>query len=568
MAKSTRTKAEPAAPAVDPGEWELRPWLLAGLLALAGLAVHFLSDGWEADTIPWRMALTALAFFGPIAAAFTLERDRYVEPAIFAGAVGLVMAGIAWRATSAGDRYSDEQFWVAAGVVSVGLALPLFQAGFHRRRFAVAYAEVHGEAWSDAICAAGALAFTGVSWALLAILDQLFQLVGIELIGDLMNDGWFGWAFSGAAFGAGLGTLRNQAKILGTLQTVAMLVLSILAVPLALGLLVFVVALVATGGNALWNATDSATPVLLACAVGALGLGNAILRDADAEMSGNRVLRYAALVLCLAILPLTVFAAISMGARIAQHGLSPERLWGLVAVAVAVAFGLAYLVAVVRGRKGSWREQVRRANLHLAAAVCVVAFVLALPILDFGAVSARNQLARLETGAVAPDSFDYSALRWDFGDAGRKALATLAKSGNAKVAELASAALAQRERIYTAPGQPVRLAADIDVRMQPANDALLRQVRDYLAGAPYLCDARCVALDLGPAEGTEGLRRVAIVEGSGYQVVIVGPGTQGVQAPEVAPAAVPLGEASRVEIREVPARYVFVDGKPVGPPID
>src|SRR5690606_14796109 len=163
------------------------------------------------------------------------------------------------------------------------------------------------------------------------------------------------------------------------------------------------------------------------------------------EMSGNRVLRIAALVLCLAILPLTVFAAISMGARIGQHGLSPERLWGVIAVAVACAFGLAYLVAVIRGRKAGWRERVRQANLHLAVAVCGAASVLALPIFDFGAISARNQVARLEAGKVTPDNFDYAALRWDFGDAGRTALARLAKSGNAKVAELAGAALAQSE---------------------------------------------------------------------------------------------------------------------------
>src|SRR5690606_40109995 len=120
------------------------------------------------------------------------------------------------------------------------------------------------------------------------------------------------------------------------------------------------------------------------------------------EMTGNRVLRIAALVLCLSILPLTVFAAISMGARINQHGLSPERLWGLVAVAVACAFGLAYLVAVIRGRKAGWRDRVRQANLHLAAAVCVVAFLLALPIFDFGATSTRNQPARLESGWATP----------------------------------------------------------------------------------------------------------------------------------------------------------------------
>src|SRR5690606_22529153 len=147
-------------------DWPLRPWLLAGLLAAAGLLVHLTSDDGAAETIPWRMALAALFVFGPLAAAFTLEHNRYREPAIFAALVGLVMAGIAWRASSAGDHYPDAQFWIGAGIVSVALALPLFQAGFHRRRFAIPYPEVHAHAWNDALSGAGALLFTGISWAL------------------------------------------------------------------------------------------------------------------------------------------------------------------------------------------------------------------------------------------------------------------------------------------------------------------------------------------------------------------------------------------------------------------
>lgn len=549
---------------IDDTDWPLRPWLLAGLLAIAGLLVDLTSDGGEAETIPWRMALAALFVFGPVAAAFTLERNRYIEPGIFAALVGLVMAGIAWRATSAGDHYPDPEFWVAAGVISVALALPLFQANFHRRRFAIPYPEVHAHAWNDALSGAGALAFTGVSWVVLAILSKLFQLVGIDLIDTLIDKSWFAWMFSGAAFGAALGTLRNQLKILGTLQSVVMLVLSLLAVPLALALLVFLVALVATGGQALWNATDSATPVLLACAVGAFGLGNAILRDADADMSGNRVWRYAALMLCLAILPLTVFAAISMGARIGQHGLSPERLWGLVAVAVACAFGVAYLVAVVRGRKAGWRQRVRQANLHLAAVVCGVALILALPIFNFGAISARNQIARLESGAVTPNKFDYAALRWDFGDAGRKALARLAKSGTAKVAELAQATLTQEQRVYHAEAFN-KTRAEYDLRVQPDDPALRKLVLDYLVANPYRCEHSCVAIDLGSAEA--GKRQIALINESSYERVVLPDGTSGVDSAKY-PAPPKLGSASKVEVRTVERRYIFIDGRPIDPPLD
>jgi hypothetical protein len=333
--------------------------------------------------------------------------------------------------------------------------------------------------------------------------------------------------------------------------------------------------MIVSGPQVRWDATRSATPILLLCAAGAWVLANAILRDADDEMSGNRVLSWAAFALALAILPLTVFAAVSLGTRIGQHGLSPERLWGLIAIAVACLYGLAWLVALVRGWKGSdWRERLRRANLHLAAAICVIAFVLALPILDFGAVSARNQVARLESGAVSPEDFDYSALRWDFGDAGRRALARLEKSDNAKVAELAALAASQVERPYWYDRtRALRSEDEIDVRIEPADDAELRQlVIDYLRANSYPCSEFCIALDLGTAE--DGKRDVALITRYSYQAVALPTGEdiaarEAVRAAEEAATEVPeLSPESKVEIRTIEQRYIYVDGRRIGPSLD
>src|SRR5690606_17736807 len=142
-------------------DWPLRPWLLAGLLGLAGLLIHLVTQG--DDEVPWQMAVAAFLFFGSIGAAFTLEEGRWKAPAIFAAGVGLVMAGLAWRAVQYGEYLPDEQYGFAAGVVAIGLALPLFQAGFLKRRMATSYADLHYHVWTDAIGAAGALAFTGLS---------------------------------------------------------------------------------------------------------------------------------------------------------------------------------------------------------------------------------------------------------------------------------------------------------------------------------------------------------------------------------------------------------------------
>jgi hypothetical protein len=550
-------------------EWPLRPWLLAALLGVAGLLVYFAGSGNGPDTkVPWRAALAGLCFFGPIAFAFTVERGRWKEPLLFAAVAGAVMAGLAWRAVAAGDNYASPQYGFIAGIIATGLSLVLFQAGFHRTRFATPYPLLHGYAWGDAISAAGSLAFTGASWLLLLVLSELFHLLKIDLLKDLIEEGWFGWTWSGAAFGAALGVLRNEAKIIGTLQRVVMVVMSILGVPLAAGLAIFLIAMIVSGPDVLWQATRSATPILLLCAAGAWLLANAIVRDTDAETSPNRALRTAALVLAVAVLPLTVFAAISLGTRIAQHGLSPERLWGLVAIAVAVAYGLAWLVAIVRGWKGGgWRDRLRRANLNLAVVISVVALFLALPILDFGAISARQQLGRLESGKVSAKQFDYEALRWDFGDAGRRALARLERSGNKQVADYARLAAAQTERTWRGLEEgPFAEPEEINVRLQPEDAALRAKVVDYLRANRWQCGEYCVAIDLGQA--ADGAREVALVTGSGYQRVRLPKAGGGTQPPMVVPAAAPLTSKSQVEIRTIERRYITIDGRPVGEPLD
>ncbi len=359
--------------------------------------------------------------------------------------------------------------------------------------------------------------------------------------------------------------MRNQLKVLATLQTVVLVVASLLAVPLAAGLVVFLLATAVSGPQALWDATRSATPLLLTCAAGAFVLTNAIARHGDEAMTRSRVMRVAGWVLAAVILPLAVFAAVSMGLRIGQYGIAPERLWGLVAIVVACVCGVAYWAALIRGRKVGWAGYLRKSTFHLGLVVCGLALILALPIFDFGAISTRDQVARLESRKVTPEQFDFTALRWDFGASGRRALERLSKSGNAKVAELAQAALTQEERVYATFDQTNMTRADFKLRVVAPDDGEVRdRVLDYLVANPYACSERCVALDLGEAEG--GGRRIAIVRSDSYEQFVLKPGTALERAAMDAEPRAPLGPDSVVEVSE--ARVIRVDGEPVGLPID
>ncbi|MCD1623676.1 DUF4153 domain-containing protein [Citromicrobium bathyomarinum] len=540
--------------------WHLRPWLFAGLLGVAGLAIHLLLH--HANDSGPRVAGAAFIAFACGAFVFTAERGRYLAPAIFSLVTGLIVGGLTWRAVGAGNDIADGGYAIAAGVFACLLAVPLFQADFLHRRMRTDYKDIHYFVWTDAITGAGALAFFLIAWLLIWLLASLFDLVGIPLR-DLVQQDWFTATYAGLTLGAGLGTLRNQLKIIGTLQSVVLLVLSILALPLAVAIAVFLGAVVVSGPSVLWNATDSATPVLLSIAIGAYVLANAVLRDRDTDMVGGPVLKWSGYALVLGVLPLTVFAAISTGVRIDQHGLSPERLWAVCSLIVAVAFGLAYFVDALVGARGSWRDRLRASNLKLGLGTALFALFLALPVLNFGAISTSDQLARLKSGAISVEEFDFSALRWDFGEPGREALERLAKSDKVDV-RVAAIEARDSESRYAVEDRPAGPAA-VDYRF--ADPHLRDWVETQIEEQPWLCHLECVAIDLG-AYGND--RRVALVSIQGVQQLSFG--DDGVPDPPTAPERAidpetQIGDAD-VEVREYRGRQIYVDGVPVGEPFE
>ena len=548
-------------------DWPLRPWVLAGLGAMAGLGVHLIleSDGEAA----WGAGLAAFLFFAFIAASLVLRPTRLVESAVFALGLGVVLGAVAWIASAGSDNRAGTEFAFAAGIFFAILAIPLFQAGFHRRKWATPYAETHFHVWTDAVSGGGAIAFVGLSWLVLWLLHALFSIVGIEAIEALIDTEGFAGAFMGATFGGAMGVLRNQLGILGTLQRVVMLVFALLAVPFAAALLVFLVILLFSGGNALWEATDAATPVLLACAVAAFVLANSIIRDDDAARSGNVVMQAAALVLAFCIFPLTVFAAISMGIRIDQHGLSPERIWALVAIVIATAYGLAYWIGLARGRMSGWSEHLRVTNLRLAVASCAVALILAFPLVDFGAMSASNQIARLERGEVTVEEFDFDALKWDFGDAGREALAGLARSANSRIADLATVAMRQEQRPWDQAPDRLRTDAEINLQVQPEDPEIRRFMLAQLRYDTYECTEYCVAIDVGT--NAEGEREIALIEGGRFRIYrMTGepPAPPEPMRETGGPRYGELKEGSEIEIRTYEQRYIVIDGKPLRQSLD
>jgi hypothetical protein len=440
--------------------------------------------------------------------------------------------------------------------------------------------------------------FIGIAFLLAWLLSALFDLIGLHFIREMLQRHWFSAALAGAAFGGSLGLFRERDRVVRLLQRVVTAVLAVLAPVFGAGLLLFLVSLPFTGLGALWEATKSTTPILLSCVIGALILANAVIGNGEDEEAGNPALRWGAMALGLAILPLCVIAAIATGMRIDQYGFTPDRLWALVFVILATAYGVAYFGSLVLGRSG-WAARVRPANLRMAFVVSVIALFLATPILSFNAISTADQVARLESGRIKPDKFDWGALAFDFGDPGKAALKRLAGSKNAAIAGRARAALTKTTRWEVADVNAIQGAIDtLDKRLRilphmiGLPPALRRELSDptvcgasaerrctilYRSGAneAFVMDDGCFS-EMAKPEPEESVPNAMTVINTGCMVThLQAQGSEWVSIDDDGRdalnrdmrSAIGHGLATgAIEVRPVERRQVFVGGVPVGKP--
>lgn len=568
--------------------WALRPWATAAVGALAGIAIWLLIDKLKPTDGGAAIRAAMAAFAGAAATlfAFTFERVRPRWSILFSIGTALVVALIIyWNGPL--DRWGTMEGWRATCVaLSVAIAAPLFQTArdLGERRFP--YQRVHGHAWTNVVIWFAAWAFAGLVFALGWLLAALFGLIGIDMIEDLLKQDWFAALLLGAALGGAVGLLRERDRIVGLLQRVVVSVLAVLAPVLGAGLLLFLASLPFTGLTPLWEATKSTTPILLSCVIGALILANAVIGNSDSEESRFPPLRWGALALAVAMLPFSVIAAVSTGARIAQYGFTPERLWALVFVVVATVYGTAYLIAVARDRL-AWADRARRANLHIGFALCGLALFLATPLPSFNAISARDQVARLQSGTVKPEAFSWSALAFEFGDPGRRALEKLAKSTNPAIRTRAAEALkagsrwdigqeeqeqaaieSLRGRIRILPATvplPAGLLEAFDLLFSADKDDLLTLIYRPGERSAVLVTSYCASCAPDVATvylGTDGRWQSARSQADARRNADSGERRDARR--KAARDALRDNDPARVEIRPVARRQLFIDGQPVG----
>ena len=562
----------------DAERWPARTWLLPLIGMAAGLLFHWLTDRQYPEPVSAsRQAGAALVMVSALSFVLVAERRRLGWAAAFALGWGLVIALVGWFTARYNVDGTIFEWPFLSAIAAVLVAAPLFQTLRDEGRRALPYARLHNHAWTDAVIGAASLAFTGLSFLLAFLIAQLFDTIGIDLLKQALREEWFGWMLAGAAFGVAAAILRERDALVATLQKLVMVVLAVLAPVLAVSLLLFLASLPFQGLARLWASGVPATPLLLTASAGAVLLANAVIgnkaEDRGAEDRGaedrstSRIQRWSAIALIAVVLPLAVLAGISLSQRIGQYGWTPERIWGVVAVLVALSYGVAGWWALALGREQGFDERLRPLQTRLAVGLCGLTLLLALPILDFGAISTRSQLARFEQG-LPVSQFDWMAMARDFGPAGRRALSRLAEQGPGPARFYARQALVAEDR-YGGPNfdqANAEAALAQTTRLMPPL-TWTPELRSAISRLTPCRSNRCVVL---PSSATRIL--VAYQSRADRPVSVTTlartPKGEWAEAYDIPRGATQDLAKSRVEVRTVPRRQLFVDGQPVGPAVE
>jgi len=418
--------------------WTTTPWIRLGVGLLQGIALLLLYQAYDQKAWPATdgfvfAPFATMATFIPLIVISALGHLRLRMLVAWTVIATLFCAGLAIydifrdpisvAVTGSAPRVvpSWVMWWSLAAILFIVHTLTI--SGEVDRRLIASYPTHFDIGWKHGLQFVLAVLFVSLLWGLLFLGAELFRLIKIEYLAELIRRKTFAIPVTAVAFSYAIHVTDVRANIVQGARTLVLMLLSWLLPLMVLIGAAFVVALLFTGLDPLWS-TRRATSILLIAAAALIFLINAAYQDGRSETRAVAILRYASPVAAIVLLLLVALASYGLMLRIAQHGWTPERITALACVIVAGCYGIGYFAAVLSS--GVSMRRLESTNLFTSLVIVAALLALRTPVADPARISVADQLARLEAGQVTPESFDFAFLRFGAGRFGAAALEQLA----------------------------------------------------------------------------------------------------------------------------------------------
>ena len=304
------------------------------------------------------------------------------------------------------------------------LLLPWIQQHLSPRQAVTRYTRFYTLMWHNALTLLVIFIANALVWLVLALWSELFSLVGISFFKTLFFDtDWFMYVAIGLVTALAVMLARTQSRLIASIQKLLTLIATGLLPLVSLLTLLFIVTLPFTGLSAISRHVSAAG--LLSTLAFLLLLLMAIVRDPQKSS-----LPYTGALRCLIKTSLLIapayvlIAAWALWLRVSQYGWTPERLHGVVVVALLLVWSLGYFLSIVR-RKAQ-NPLVLQGKVNLAVSLLALGLLVLLnsPVLDSWRISVNSHMARYHSGEIKADEVTPYML-WRSGRTGHEALESL-----------------------------------------------------------------------------------------------------------------------------------------------
>lgn len=316
-------------------------------------------------------------------------------------------------------EYSASAWLLTFLPVGFYIAHALVLAAVRDSRNVATYPSYFEVAWKLIIQIMFALLFVGVLWLILWLGANLFMLIKLSFLHDLLQRPWFCVTATTFAFATALHMTDVRPGIVRGIRSLLLVLMSWLLPITTLIVGGFLLSLLFAGLEPLW-ATRHATSVLLGATAVLVLLINATFQGGELGTQVTVFLRIVARVACVLLLPMTLIAIYALTLRVDQYGWTTDRIIAAACLLVASCYACGYLWAAVERKV--WLERIAPVNVMTAFVILATLLALFTPIADPARLSVNDQVARLESGKVSAAKFDFNYLRFDGARYGNEAL--------------------------------------------------------------------------------------------------------------------------------------------------
>jgi hypothetical protein len=388
-------------------------------IALAqGLCLLFLyrsEEGgfWPSGAPLWSVPLWTLTVAVPVLLLLSLTRGNAAALLRDIGGFAAILALLALYTGWQAEPFDEFPIGRMIAIYTATLAIGSFKALMYLQQRAsgepLRYRQLFTYSWRNFLVGAFSGLFTLIFWLILLLWSRLFSVIGIDFFKDLFSEDWFFIPVSAVVFGLGISVFRQLTRVIDNITSLLHGLIKLL-LPLLLAVaVIFLSALPFTGLELLWG-TGTGTALLLWLLALTLFFTNAVYQDGREADPYPRVL-HRAIYAALCVMPVvSMLSGYGLFLRVQQYGWTIERCWALVAWLVLSLFALGYVVGILR-RRDSWTRELARVNTGMGLAVLAIMLLSNSPLLDFRKLSLASQLARVESGDIRLDEFDYWYVR-------------------------------------------------------------------------------------------------------------------------------------------------------------